>query len=428
LRLIKGHWQDKREKLVRWFWLLLSYFVSQVAIQALNFVSGILVLRSLTKKDYAIYTIVMTLAPVIAMLSDTGIGTGLAGIGRKVWDDDEKMGVLVQTGLSMRRLFGVISFVFLSPFLVWMLMRNQATLATSLFLILLVFSGTWCQLTSGVMKMVLQLRQQIGSLRNVGLSATLVRAILTVGFAYLLMLNAALAIFATACAALVEAWMMVRYVKPQIQWSAPVSAEYRVSVLGVVKRVAPLTIYYCIQGQVVTWLVGIFGQTNEVADVGAVTRIGVMFSLIGTMYGAILVPRFARNNGRRRLVAQYFQILASYAFILVLIVVVVKIFPQPLLLLLGQKYAQLGNLLWLVVLSTGVNGFLGLVTGLNASKGWIPPAIVSIPLEIATQIILLSTIDLTKVQNVIIFSCLSALPPVIFTIVVTLRYIKREET
>jgi hypothetical protein len=110
-----------------------------------------------------------------------------------------------------------------------------------------------------------------------------------------------------------------------------------------------------------------------------------------------------------------------------IIVVVVMLFPGPLLWLLGPKYASLGNLLWLVVLSNGMGSFLGLTCGLNASKGWIPPAWISIPMEILTQIILLSTLDLSKTENVIIFSALSVVPPAIFTIIVTLRYIAREE-
>jgi hypothetical protein len=98
-----------------------------------------------------------------------------------------------------------------------------------------------------------------------------------------------------------------------------------------------------------------------------------------------------------------------------------------LLWLLGPKYYGLGNLLWMVMLSNGLGSFLGLTCGLNGSKGWIPPAWISIPMEVLTQIILLSTLDLSKTQNVILFSILSVIPPTIFTIIVTLRYIAKEE-
>jgi O-antigen/teichoic acid export membrane protein len=412
---------------MHWFWLLIGYFVSQVAMQAMGFISGLVIIRSLTKDDYAFYTILMTMGPVMTMLSDAGVGTGLSAIGCKIWQDNERMGVLVQTGLGMRRLFCLLSFILIGPILVWMLLRNHASWEFSLLLLPLVFSGTWFQLTSGVMRMVVQLRQQIAFLRNVGLATTFLRFILIIGFAYLFHINTWVAVLIGTFAAALDAYLLTGFVKKQINWHAAPDPEYRSSVYSIVRRTAPLTIYYCLQSQISIWLISIFGSAHQVADIGALGRVGTIFTLLGAVYGTILVPRFARNNGRRRLRIQFFQILASQAVLTSIIVVVVMLFPGPLLWLLGPKYASLGNLLWLVVLSNGMGSFLGLTCGLNASKGWIPPAWISIPMEILTQIILLSTLDLSKTENVIIFSALSVVPPAIFTIIVTLRYIAREE-
>jgi O-antigen/teichoic acid export membrane protein len=412
---------------MRWFWLLIGYFLSQVAIQALGFFGGIVILRSMSKSEYAIYTIVNSFSPILLMLSDMGIGTGLGAVGRKIWQDNEQMGSLVQTGLTMRRMFALVSFTLLSPVLLWMLLHNHAPLGTSLILIAIIFATTWAQLTGSVMRMVLQLRQQLNILKNVGLVTTSLRVGLILAFAGLLILNSELAVLAAAFAILLETYLFIRYVKPQIQWGAAPNAEYKSAVLSLVRRTAPLTIYYCIQSQVSVWLISIFGSAHQVADIGAVSRIGMIFILFSSIYVNILIPRFARSNGRRLIRIRYFQVLATQFFPIGLVVLLVKLYPAPLLWLLGPKYADVGGILWLVVLSTGLGAFLGLTVGMNNSKGWVPPAVISIPLEVATQIVLLLTLDLSKTQNVLIFSCLSVIPPVIFTIWYGLIHINREE-
>ena len=103
-----------------------------------------------------------------------------------------------------------------------------------------------------------------------------------------------------------------------------------------------------------------------------------------------------------------------------------KLFPAPFIMLLGSKYTNMSGLIWLVILSSGLYSLAGVVFGLNMSKGWIPPALLVIPVEIITQIILLLTLNLSKTESVLIFSCLSPIPPTIVNTVLLLRRISRE--
>jgi len=411
---------------MHWFWLLLGYFVAQALAQVLGFISGFIIVRNVTPGDYALYTIVMTMGPVVTMLSDVGIGTGISGIGRKIWQDNERMGSLVQTALLMRRRFAILGFLVIGPVLFWMLVRNHATYLVSLLLLPMVFAGTWYQLTSSVMRMVVQLRQQIAFLRNQGLIVSVSRFVLIVLFAYCIFINVTLAILIGTFGFGLDAWLMTRQVKPQIQWHAPPNEEYRKTILSAVWRQAPLTVYFCIQSQVSIWLISIFGSAHQVADIGAATRIGMLFQFMGPLYSVVLVPRFARNNGRSRLRVQYWGIITSQLAIISVAVLFVMLFPQPFLWMLGPQYQHLGYLLWLVMLSSGINSFLGLTVGMNFCKGWIPPAWISIPLEVVTQIVLILLLDFSKTVNVVIFACLSSLPPIIFTMIYTMYNLAKE--
>jgi hypothetical protein len=152
----------------------------------------------------------------------------------------------------------------------------------------------------------------------------------------------------------------------------------------------------------------------------------VLFGIISTSFAAIALPRFARNNGRHRLLLQAAQILGSLAVMLVTFVAVTWLFPAPFLLILGSQYNNMAGLLWLVVLSSGINVLSGIVFGLNMGKGWVPPAILTIPTEIVTQIALLLTLNLGKTEDVLIFSCLGPIPPTLIGAFMLLRRIREE--
>jgi O-antigen/teichoic acid export membrane protein len=426
IKFLQHLWEDSWRKVAQSFWLFFGFFLSQIAVQFMNMVTGFLIIRVLAKDEYADYTIINTLVPVMLMLSDNGIGTGISAIGRHIWQDNEKMGRLVNTGMMLRRKFALVTFVLIGPLLAWMLYRNHAPIFTIVILMLVTLTGITFQLTSAVMRMVLELRQHIKTLGKVSLTMAVFRLSLVALFSVVFHLNAFLATLASTCAIILEASYYIRSVRPQIFWEAPTEPEYQATIFSLVKQTMPLTIYFCIQGQISIWLISIFGSAHQVADIGAVSRLGIIFSTVSGSYSAIMVPRFARNNGRRRLFMQLTQIISSIVLMLVVFVVLVKLFPYPLLMLLGAKYANMSGLLWLVMLASGLNSLAGMIYSMNLSKGWIPPAIVTIPIEFFTQVALIVTLNLSKTVDVLIFQCLAAVPPMILATVLLLRRISRE--
>ena len=415
-------WQRARET----FWLFVGYLMSQAAIQVMNFVTGILILRSMAKDEYAAYTIMNTLIPAMLLLTDTGIGTGLFSIGRVVWEDNEKMGRLVNTGMKLRRQFALVSFLLVGPFLAWMLFRNNVSIPSIILLIAISLVSVSSQLAGAVVRTVLQLRQQFKIMIQAGLATTLLRLTLIAGIVALFHISAVLALAATTLSIMIETFVTIWAVKPQIAWTAPIDAEYQATILGLVKRTLPLTVYFCVSGQLSVWLLGIFGSVHQVADIGAAGRLGMIFNTITSSFSAIMVTKFAKANGRRRLYLHAFLIMSCLTIVLSSVVVFAWFVPQPFIWLLGPKYSNLSDLIWLVVLSTGANALAGSIFGLNTCKGWIPPAIVTIPTEIITQVILISCLDVSKTKNVLILGCLSAIPVGMINAYILIRNLRNE--
>jgi O-antigen/teichoic acid export membrane protein len=412
---------NKHHRLIEWARLFASYSFVQAIAQGLGFLAGIMIVRSLKKEEYAYFMIVNTIGPVMNLLSDNGITTSLSAIGGKFWQDDRKMGSLVKTAMIFRRQLVLFSFLVATPVLIWMLLRNHASLATVAWLVPLTLVGVFFQLNTGVLTVVVNLRQQIGRMQSLVLVSVLPRLALIAVFVALGILNAPLAIAAGCVALVVQFLFLQHWVKPQIDWHAPPDAEFRRDILILVKKQAPLTIYFCLQGQIGIWLISIFGNAHGVADVGALGRIGMIFSILISATSALVIPRFARCQDPARLRSLYAFILSAFAGILVLGTLFAWLFPLPLLWLLGAQYAKLGGLVWLAVLATGTSSMAGLLYALNVNKGWIPPAAITIPVEIIIQIILCVSFDMSSVRGILLISVLGPIIPTLINLFVGMR-------
>ena len=170
-------------------------------------------------------------------------------------------------------------------------------------------------------------------------------------------LNALLAVAAGTVALACQFWLLEQWVRPELSGSALPSEEFRKEILANVKRQAPMTIYFCLQGQIGIWLISIFGNVRRVAEVGALGRIGIIFAILVSTTSAIIIPRFARCQDAARLRSRYTLILLGFASII----------------LLGTAFSWLapGGLLWLRVAVFPVRrfGMVGRARSRNHSLG-----------------------------------------------------------
>lgn len=76
------------------YWLkTLSKFVSvQLVVQVLGFASGILLIRTLDKQEYAYFTLANSMQGTMNVLANAGVGSALWAIGGKVWQDPYRFG------------------------------------------------------------------------------------------------------------------------------------------------------------------------------------------------------------------------------------------------------------------------------------------------------------------------------------------------
>ena len=387
----------------------LSKFLSvQVIVQALSFGSGILIIRTLSKDEYAYFSIANSLQATMNILADSGIGIALAAIGGKVWHDHYRFGQLINTAMYLRQYLAVIAVIIVTPILFWMLHHSGASVGYTIILIVGVLIELYCYLQLGVLSSVLRLKTQIHRIQKLALIGSGTRlVVLTTLFKFL---NAGIGVFASTIASIVQSIILNRWVRDSVDRKAPMNREDRKEIVKFIGKQMPNSVYFAVQGQLGIWLISIFGNTENIAELCALTRLGIIFSLITSILNEIVLPSFSRCQVAKTLFKRYMQVLSLYCLFSLVLVALAFFFPSQFLWILGGKYSHLDKEVLLLVISLVTQSILGLTWSMNASKGWIISGLIIVPIGIITKIILLFLLDISTINGIFLLNIFSTLP------------------
>lgn len=150
------------------YWIkLISKFVSiQLVVQALGFLSGILLVRTLSKEEYAFFTLANTMQGAMNVLADSGISSALSAIGGKVWQNPYRFGQLINTAMKWRYRLAFIAILTVTPILVWTLLQNKASIAYTIIITTAIVIELNFYQYIGVLSSVLRLNTQITRLQK----------------------------------------------------------------------------------------------------------------------------------------------------------------------------------------------------------------------------------------------------------------------
>ena len=383
-----------------------------MVIKLLGLVINLILIRVLDKQDYAYYTIANTMIFTLSVLSNSGISSGLSAIGGRVWNDKVKLSQLIRTGLYLRNRMALLSAILLLPVLAYLLTDNGASWHYTFIIAAFVLLGAIFQLQNALYCMVFKLKNQFNRLQQTQLSNSILRLLL-ISVLSLWFLNAAL-VMAFAAFAFWVNWLMIR------QWTAKLLDKkqelhegYKNEILGIVKHQLPNNVYYAVKGQLAVFLIGFFGTTKMIAEVGALGRLAMVFSVLTLTTNAVILPQFAKSHQAGDLRKKFVGVIGFFILLTLGVTAFAAAWPQALLWLLGKDYMHLRHELLLMVLGTLLNIITGLIFHINSSKGWIVSWWFNVPMNVLVQILLIIVLNISTVSGVLWLSLLSTIPNMI---------------
>lgn len=399
----------KRARIIEWGKLISITGSAQILVQALALISGILIIRLLPTKEYAYYTLVNTMLGTMGVLADSGVGDGVLSQGGKVWQDSKKLGAVIATGLDLRKKFAFASLLLVLPVLIYMLLHHGASITMALLLSLCLIPSFFVALSTSILEMAPKLHQDILPLQKNQIGLNIGRLVLVSLTLFLF----PFAFIAISAASLPQIWANLRLrkisaaVADKNQEADPI---VRTEIMKIVRRTMPGAVYFCFSSQITTWLISIFGTTDNLAQVGALGRLAVILNVFTAMFSTLVIPRFARLvNDRKLLIYRFLQIQFSLVILSLTIISIVILFPHPVLSILGKNYAMLSKEVVIVIIGSCLSMMAGITYNILLSRAWVIHPAIMIGVNIITQVILMLSLNLAKMQSVLWFSVINSM-------------------
>jgi O-antigen/teichoic acid export membrane protein len=415
----------KLNTLIHWGKLISITGSAQLIVQAVGFISGILIIRLLPVHEYALYTIANTMLGTMTILADGGITAGVMAQGGKVWQDKDKLGSVLATGLDLRKKFAVVSLLISVPILVYLLQHNGASLLMTLLITLALIPAFWAVLSDSLLEVVPKLHQTILPLQKNQLAVSLFRLFMTAVCMFIF----PWAFVAVLAAGIPRIWgnfQLKKNVNGLINVNKQPDEGVRKEVLTLVKRIMPTSIYYCLSGQISIWLISLFGNSTSVAQLGALGRFGMLFNLISVLMSTLLIPRFARiTNNSKLMVKRFVQVQLFLIAMGGIFVFCFFVFKTQLLWVLGHSYKGLNTELLLISISASLELLSSTTNNMLTSQSITIPPILFIIIRILIQITTLFIIPVHTVSGVILFGITAILSLYITRIVYFVFQIKK---
>jgi O-antigen/teichoic acid export membrane protein len=398
-----------------------NYALVQTAVQIIAFASGILLVRWLPQREYAFFTIANAMQATLMLLADIGISTGMLSIGGRVWQDRHRFGELINTALALRRKLALAAIIIVAPILYSMLAKNGASPVYTLLLVALVLAGFALQISIDIFSVVPRLHSDIARIQKIDFTCAVVRLLLVAGLV-LIFTFAGLAVAIGSATFLLQYFLLRAYAAKIVDLDAKENPQDRQEIVGLIKKLAANALFYSFQGQITVFLISFFArQATSVAEVGALGRLAMIFTVLMNMLTNIFVPAFARCQNKSKLRYLYALIVGGVILFSAVVLAAAMFFPTQFLLVLGNRYTHLHRELVLMIGVSVVIAIAGTLWLLNASKGWITGSWLYIPLTLATQIALIPFTDFSTVAGVLTFNLISAVPSLVLNLGLSYR-------
>ena len=389
-------------------WTTLYTAVSQGLVQALGFVAGVVIIRTLSPEQYAYYAIVTAGLGTMTVLGDGGVSSGVLAQGGAVWQDRGLLGRVIATGLVMRARLALLSVLVGVP-LMGVLLRHQGAGPIESILIPLSIVPLFVATVSGhLLETASRLHQQLAPLQWIQVAANGLRVLLVVALLPLLPLAGFASIIAAAPQWWAN-WRLRQLADRYADWRTGSDPEIRARIGAQVRRSLPGAVYYAISGQLTIWLISVFGNSPSVAAVGALGRLAALLTVLTSVFGTLAVPRFARIPAAERglIRHRYLQLQGLLAVLTCIPVAVLAIFPRAALSILGSRYTGLPHEAILMGLSSAAAILAGAAFSLGAARGVVAPPALTIAYSFATQVSLVLLLPVGTISGVIWIGLLS---------------------
>jgi O-antigen/teichoic acid export membrane protein len=379
--------------------------IAQALVQASNLLIGLLILRHLAISHYALYAIAGTLVGIGTVLAGMSLHPALSYQVARAGQNREQLTVIARSASRLQ--YALLGLSVLAITAVGLSYRHQFAsdrqfLAALAIIQLNILLAARLELARSVFYALRTARPIIVA----DAAIALVRAAVIVPVLLLAPAAGVLPVLLANAAAQVVGFFTLRL---------PFRDGKRGFDRGVARRLlrymAPLwpeNLYYLAQGNIAALVLAWFGTHSQVAELGALTRLVQIVMILAILNRFLVQPYVARHQSVEDFRHRAARVLGVYFGGAAILPLLAWLFPEPFLLILGSQYqhltAYVAPVMTLAVVSLGgtVAYYLCLSSGRPGGLS------LTIPFNLALQVVYIALVGLTTVGTALGFMLVTA--------------------
>jgi len=404
-----------RQKIQRWTVQAGGVLFTQVGVQGIGAVTGLMLVRWMPKDEYAWLTICGSLLATIGLLADGGIATAITSMSGRVAGDKKALAEVADACLSVRNRLALLSLVLTLPPFFILFTRTEMSFGMAALVVGSAAVMLWPVTSSKFLPVTLRIAGELKSTQIMELSGVLLRCGLTAIVLVAGWRQVYPAFLATVASIGLHAWLARRGVTHVVGVATGTVTQKR-EVWGFVRALYANHLFFCVQGQIATWIVSFSSGVTEIADIGALSRLTIFFSIFGAMFHYMVLPNVASTHCPRLVRTKFIVSISGTLGAVLLVIAAAWLFPRPFLWILGGSYSHLSLELPLAFAAQGLGVMNSVIWTFMQVRGWVRLSWLNIPLTLGGYILGVLMADLTSVAGVLIMSAVSLLPPLLWAL------------
>lgn len=389
------------------FLLIFKASARQVVLAAINLAIGIFVVQSLSKTDYASYALVLAAVSLISVLSDGGITNATYILAGERAAKNESANYIIQIAYKVQYSIGIWVALTVAGGLIWLLKNEPLiNIASSTILCLLIATPT---AKCGIGVILPRLRKRIADVQRIEIFWALARGLLC---AIAIVLCESWQAVATAVA--ITMWLQLRSLNRLqagdclgLTESKSNGDEVRTYNFWLL-RIWPIALFTALSGQISILLASTFSNKEQIADVGALLRLGQAFGVLGPIFGSLVVPELAKGVNKRRQLSLFLWSVAVLGALTFCGVWLSYLYPAQLLGILGSSYLGLETEVVVASLVCGVNTMNSIIYYMSSTCKVVISPLYLIGVTVVAQVLCIHMIDLSSALGALLVGLIAS--------------------
>ena len=384
-----------------------NYLSGQFGIFAINAVVGLMIIRLLPISEYSTVVIALFLQVATTVLTDLGTShVILSKLSNKVLTQMDKES-LIKTAISQKDVFSIfaIPFVFLIS---WVLLRESPVeLIPLAFIVLLSVMTGLIQSSVNIRKAKLNADHNDRLLFRLGVIEGIASIAL---LPFCIFFPFAIAVIGINLVAAGLTLFSCRWVSNVNLYGSPQSNDkLRSALRASTIPLVPGAIYALFQGQIGVLLLGYYGQTQLVAEAGALGRLAQVINFLLVLNPFWVQPYFSRLQTNEALLIAIAKLMGLLTLLTCFIWASVVWVPEWWLMILGDQYTHTSSALRIAMAGVLIHAIfavsytVAIAIRLQSGQHW------SVTVSILFQLFFLLATDVNSVEDALMLQLLPAL-------------------